>query len=109
MEQDRRAFLAASGSTLAAFWLATNPNDIREALSHARRLAVDPGIPPAWEYLTAEQAADVQAFASRIFPSEPGSPGATEAGVVFFADRSLATWGAPQREPFTKGLDELNS
>jgi gluconate 2-dehydrogenase gamma chain len=108
MHQDRRSFLAVSGSTLAAFWFASNPDEIREALKHARRLAADPGAAPAWEYLTAEQAADVEAFASQIFPSEPGSPGATEAGVVYFVDRSLATWGANEREPFTRGLDELN-
>ena len=109
MNQDRRSFLALSGSALAGFWLAADPAEIRDALRHARRLAADPGTAPAWDYLTVEQAADVQAFASQIFPSEPGSPGATEAGVVFFVDRSLATWAADEREPFTKGLAELNA
>ena len=108
MDQDRRSFLAVSGSALATFWLTRNPDEIRDALRHARQMAADPPAVPAWEYLTADQAADVQAFAAQIFPSEPGSPGATEAGVVFFIDRDLAKSDASDREKFSKGLDELN-
>jgi len=105
--QDRRAFLALSGSTLATFFLTGDPDQVRAALRHAQQMVDQPG-EPAWDYLTAEQAADVEAFASQIIPSEPDSPGAREAGVVYFVDKSFATWARDQREPFTKGLDELN-
>ena len=107
MLQDRRAFLALSGSTLATFFLTGDPEQVRAALRHAQEMVEHPG-EAAWEYLTPEQAADVEAFASQIVPSEPDSPGAKEAGVVYFVDKSLATWAKDQRDPFTKGLDALN-
>ena len=57
--------------------------------------------------LTPEQAADLDAIAAQIFPTDD-TPGAREARVVNFMDRSLATWAAQQREPLIHGLDELN-
>src|SRR5207245_10811517 len=54
-----------------------------------------------------EQAADLDAIAAQIFPTDD-TPGAREARVVTFLDRSLATWAAQQREPLMHGLDELN-
>jgi gluconate 2-dehydrogenase gamma chain len=41
--------------------------------------------------LTAAEAADIEAVASQIIPSDD-SPGAREAGVVYFIDRALATF-----------------
>jgi gluconate 2-dehydrogenase gamma chain len=108
MLSDRRSFLSLSGTALAAFWLAADPDDVRAAWARAHVMATG-SLPPAWDYLTAEQAADVEAFASQIFPSEPDSPGAREAGAVYFVDQALATWAKPQQEPFTKGLEELNA
>jgi gluconate 2-dehydrogenase gamma chain len=58
--------------------------------------------------LTEEQAADVEAFTSHIVPTDE-LPGAREAGVVYFVDRSLATWAARQRESLGRGLEELNA
>src|SRR5881296_402473 len=52
-------------------------------------------------------AASTTAFAAQIFPTDD-TPGAREARVVNFMDRSLATWAAQQREPLIHGLDELN-
>lgn len=106
MLQDRRGFLSFSSSTFAALWLAGPADEVRAALAHASGAARTGA---AWEFLTPEQAADVEAITSQILPSEPGSPGAREAGVVFFVDRGLATWAQDQREPFAKGLDELNA
>ncbi|MBI4500916.1 MAG: gluconate 2-dehydrogenase subunit 3 family protein [Gemmatimonadetes bacterium] len=105
MYSDRRAFLALSGSALAAIWLAADPEEVRAALRHAQSAASRS--PNAWQYLTPEQAADVEAIASQIIPTDD-TPGAKEAGVVYFADQSLATWAAAQREPFTSGLNDLN-
>lgn len=105
---DRRAFLALSGSTFAAMFLAGDAEEIRAALAYARAAAAASPT-PKWEYLSVEQAADVIAITSQIIPSDGEGPGAREAGVVYFVDRGLATWAADQREPFTKGLDELNA
>jgi gluconate 2-dehydrogenase gamma chain len=61
-----------------------------------------------WKALTAEQAADVEAVAGQIFPTDE-TPGAREAHVGYFIDHSLATWAAQQREAFTEGLAQLNA
>jgi gluconate 2-dehydrogenase gamma chain len=108
MLSDRRSFLSLSGTTLAALLLTADPDEVRAAWRRAHLMATG-SLPPAWDYLTAEQAADVEAFASQILPSEPGSPGAREAGAVYFVDQALTTWAKAQREPFTKGLEELNA
>ena len=48
---------------------------------------------PKLSFLSAAEAADVEAVASQIVPSDD-TPGAREAGVVYFIDRSLATFFA---------------
>src|SRR3989442_89219 len=102
----RRAFLAASTTAFAAAWLAAEPAEIRAALKHAAH-AAGALEPVPWDVLTPEQAADLEAIAAQIFPTDD-TPGAREARVVNFMDRSLATWAAQQREPLIHGLDELN-
>jgi hypothetical protein len=101
----RRAFLAAAGAAGAA-WLAVDPEALHAALVHAR-LAV--ALPPPYRFdaLTAAQAADLEAIAMRIFPSD-GTPGAKEAGVIHFIDKALSTFAAPQKDDVIKGLDDLN-
>jgi gluconate 2-dehydrogenase gamma chain len=39
--------------------------------------------------LSRAEARTLRAFAAQILPSEPGSPGAEEAGAVYFVDRAL--------------------
>jgi len=104
---DRRSFLAFSGSTAGTLLLAASANDVREALRYARAAAGMEPAPP-WEFLTAEQAADVDAITTRIIPSDDG-PGAREAGTVFFIDRALATWGSSRGPEFTRGLEGVNA
>jgi len=103
----RRVFLAASGTAFASAWLAADADDLRASLAHAARAAGSDALLP-WEALAPEQAADLEAIAAQIFPSDD-TPGAREAHVVNFLDHSLATWAAPQREDLIRGLDELNA
>jgi gluconate 2-dehydrogenase gamma chain len=106
---DRRAFLAASaatGSAFAAAWLDADPVALARSYEAARRAAN--GGPPELEFLTPEQAADVDAIAAQIVPSDD-LPGAREAHAVAFIDHGLATWAQDRREVFTRGLDELNA
>ncbi|TLZ69756.1 MAG: hypothetical protein E6K06_08890, partial [Methanobacteriota archaeon] len=108
----RRTFLAVSSTALGAAWLAADPALVRAALDHAARAArspLSPGSPDPvpWDVLTPDQAADLDAIAAQIFPTDD-TPGAREARVVTFLDRSLGTWAAQQREPLLHGLDELN-
>ena len=99
----RRDFLAASCTAIASAWLAAEPSQLRASLAHAARVLAA----PAWEFLTPDQAADVDAIAAQIIPTDD-LPGAREAGAVYFVDHSLATWAQGQRDPFTHGLDGLN-
>jgi gluconate 2-dehydrogenase gamma chain len=66
-------------------------------------------VPPAkLEILTADQAAEIEAAASRIIPTDD-TPGAREAGVIYFIDRALATFATDSREDYEKGLPVLQA
>lgn len=56
-----------------------------------------------FEYLDPGTAAELEALASAIIPSDE-TPGAKEASVIFFIDRALATFDQDQRELYHKGL-----
>jgi gluconate 2-dehydrogenase gamma chain len=101
----RRAFLAAAGAA-GAMWLVADPELLHAALVHGRRTA---GLPPPYRFdaLTAAQAADLEAIAMRIFPSD-GTPGAKEAGVIHSIDKALSTFAAPQKDFVVGGLADLN-
>ena len=53
--------------------------------------------------LSTEEADDVAALASVIIPSG-STPGAREAGAVYFIDRALATFDRHKRETYRQGL-----
>jgi gluconate 2-dehydrogenase gamma chain len=101
----RRAFLAAAGAAGTA-WVLADPRQLHAALVHARTMAATP---PPYQFtsLTAAQAADFEAIAMRIFPSD-GTPGAKEAGVIHFLDRALETFAAEQKPLLLMGLQDLN-
>lgn len=101
----RRAFLAAAGAAGSA-WLLADPKLVHAALAHAGAVAATPP-PHQFAALTAAQAADLEAIAMRIFPSD-GTPGAKEAGVIHFMDQALQTFAAPQKPFLVAGLADLN-
>jgi gluconate 2-dehydrogenase gamma chain len=101
-EFDRRTFLLAGLQGGSAAWVALHWPAIMEAAEHAAHMRqVDP--PPKFAVLSTEQAAVVEAVASRIIPSD-ASPGAREAGVIFFIDRALATFSTDSRDTYQQGL-----
>jgi gluconate 2-dehydrogenase gamma chain len=104
---NRRDFLATSGSALGALFLSASADDIRAALAYARK-AVNTSPRPAWEFLSEEQAADVDAIMALIIPSDDG-PGAREAGTVYFLDRSLATFAKGDQKDFTESLGKFQA
>jgi gluconate 2-dehydrogenase gamma chain len=99
----RRDFVASVGS-LSAAWLLADPAQRIEASRHAATQVARQQ--PSLVYFTREQAAEVEAFASRIIPTDD-TPGAREAGVVYFIDKSLTTWAKPQEPAFRDGLAKL--
>jgi len=100
----RRAFLALSGTAFGSAWLAATPDALSASLRHARAAAASP---PPLETLTPDEAADLDAIAAQIIPTDD-LPGAREVGAVHFIDHSLATWAADQRAAFSAGLRDLN-
>lgn len=100
----RREFVATLGS-VGAIWLLADARDRGEAAAHAAHQVAQ--AQPALSVFTREQAAEVEAFASRIIPTDD-TPGAREAGVVYFIDRALAGFARDQQPVFMEGLAKLS-
>ena len=105
-ELSRRRFLASMAGGAGALWIAASWSDVLSAGEHAARAT---GQPPApFQVLTAEQAADVDAFCAQIIPTDD-TPGAREARVVHFIDRALITFAKKDRPRFEQGLIALSA
>jgi gluconate 2-dehydrogenase gamma chain len=101
----RRAFLA-NAAGLGAALAAADWSQVNASLAWAAQ-ASSTTPPPPFTALTAEEAREVEAMASRIMPTTD-TPGAKEAGVVWFVDKALATWGKDIGPPiFRKGFPDL--
>jgi Gluconate 2-dehydrogenase subunit 3 len=103
----RRNFLARSITGLSAVWISTHLPALVAAADHAHR-AANSATPPKFEFFTPEQAAEVDAITARIIPTDE-TPGAREAGVVYFIDRGLATFAADDQKTYREGLPELQA
>jgi gluconate 2-dehydrogenase gamma chain len=104
---NRRRFLLSGLRGAGGAWAALHWSSILAAAEHAAHMRA--ALPPArLEVLSAEQAAEIEAAASRIIPSDD-TPGAREAGVIYFIDRALATFAASQRDDYTEGLPVLQA
>ncbi len=77
------------------------------AATHARQ-AAHSASPSKFEFFSAEQAAEVDAISARIIPTTD-TPGAHEAGVIFFIDRALVTFSKDDRKIYAEGLPELQA
>jgi gluconate 2-dehydrogenase gamma chain len=102
----RRMFLRAAAAASAA-WAAADLVQVEEALAWAAQHPAHRAVEAAG-VLRKDEAAVIDAMTSRILPSVDGRPGAHEAGVVAFIDRSLATFNAGQKQLYVDGLQELN-
>jgi gluconate 2-dehydrogenase gamma chain len=98
----RRSFLIGSTSGLSSIWLDSNWPGILDARAHAQQARH----PVALAFFTAEQAADIDAMASRIIPTDD-TPGAHEARCVNFIDRALTTFLRDSQPIYTQGLKDL--
>lgn len=106
-ELSRRTFLAGVGGSIAAAWLAVETRDLLAAGAHAATAGAQQP-PPAFQVLTPEQAADIDALAAQIIPTDE-TPGAREAHVIYFIDRALATFAGDYRPKFEKGTADLRA
>jgi len=99
----RRQFLRLSANTIGGVWLAAA---LGEIASGAVLSCAPPDHSGGWHTFTDPDAAVVDAIAALIIPTDE-SPGAREAGVVQFIDRSLSTFAKDQQQLFVTGLADL--
>ena len=99
----RRDFVATVGS-IGAVWLLADAAERGEAIAHAAHEVTQ--AQPTLLVFTREQAAEIEAFASRIIPTDD-TPGAREAGVIYFIDKGYATFAKEDLPRFMEGLNKL--
>jgi len=104
-ELDRRNFLSRGLAALGATWTAAQWPAVLAAVEHAHQAAAAGG-PQKFEFFTPEEAKEAEAIASCIIPSD-STPGAREAGVVYFIDRALVTFSSDDQKTYRQGLPEL--
>jgi len=103
----RRGFLAHSGQSLTAGWLSYQLPWIAVLAGCSRD---DANRGASFLHLTPAEARTMQAFAARIIPSDDGTPGADELGVVYFIDRALGTPNFSASLPLMRsGLEHLDA
>jgi gluconate 2-dehydrogenase gamma chain len=86
--------------------LITSDERILSALRHAQD-ARNSGS-TNFEFLEPTMAAEIDAITAQIIPSG-SSPGAREAGVIFFIDRALSTFDRGKRTLYRTGIASLGS
>jgi gluconate 2-dehydrogenase gamma chain len=89
----RRVLLQGIAATFSAAAVPWDWAAVSEAAHQAHAAASSSGDGVA-AFLTPAEAADVEAVAAQIIPTDD-TPGAREAGVVHFIDRALATFLSP--------------
>jgi gluconate 2-dehydrogenase gamma chain len=105
--ESRRSFLLSSGGVLTSVWLAAHWPAIAAAAHHAEEISA--GAEPAgFAFLSAAEAADVEAVSAQIVPSG-ATPGAREAHAVYFIDRAMSTFFSGQSHDFHAGLADFQT
>ena len=101
----RRGFLRSAGAIGGATWLRIGA-PVLVGIAQAACSAKDAGA--AFALLGAAEAADFAAIAARIIPTS-NTPGASEAGVIYFFDRAFAEEKSGSLNAARDGLAELNA
>ena len=101
----RRDFLKGMGSAVGGSWLAMHWPAMAAA-GEAAGQARDTGA--EFQTLSGPDAADLEAIAAQIIPSDD-SPGAREAGVIYFIDRALGSFMADKADTIQAGLEAMNA
>jgi gluconate 2-dehydrogenase gamma chain len=99
----RRKFIANTGSALGGSWVTLSLPAILATVSTASKAA---GEQKAFRAISADEATEYEAIAACIIPSND-SPGAREAGVIYFIDTVLADIDPSIHEPLRQGLSDF--
>ena len=104
-EFSRRSFLEHSLAGAGAAWLAAAWPEVLAARQHAQHTmrALAAGAPAKLEFLSPALAAELEAITALIIPTTD-TPGAREAGVVYFIDYAHHTATAGQKKEFADSL-----
>ena len=102
--------LAGAASGLSSAWLASNWPEILVAQEHAQRAAKasKSGRAAKFGFFLPEQAAEVEAMAAQIIPTDD-TPGAREAKVIYFIDSALTTFDRDKQPVYVQGLKDLQA
>ena len=103
----RRNFLTRGGAAVSAAWLSAHWPAIVAAAEHAHQAAKS-SAPPKFQFFTPEEAVEIDAISARIIPSDE-TPGAHEAGVVYFIDRALTTFAVDDQKTYRESLPALQA
>ena len=105
--RSRRSFLISSVSGLNVAWVAANYPGIMAAQQYVRK-ATQAGQLPRLEVFNEAQAAEVDAIAAQIIPTDD-TPGAREAHCLYFIDRALSTFEKGKQPAYVQGLQDLQA
>src|ERR1700738_5241116 len=103
----RRNFLTRAGGAVSAVWLSAHWPALVAAAEHARQAAKS-AAPQKFRFFTPVEAAEIEAITARIIPTDE-TPGAREAGVVYFIDHALTTFAAEDQKTYREGLPSLQA
>jgi gluconate 2-dehydrogenase gamma chain len=107
-ELSRRRFLSQAGAGISAVWVTAHWPQLVSAAEHARQTAQSANAEYKFEFFTPAEAAEIEAMAARIIPSDD-TPGAREAGVIYFIDRGLTTFAVGDQQKYRDGFPELQN
>jgi len=104
---NRRTFLSQAAASLSVLYMTgITPDLLSQAHEHAKAAPLNLDGQP-FRFFTPQQAADYEAFAVQIFPTDD-TPGAKEANVVRLVDFALSEIEPHNKEDFAKALHALN-
>jgi gluconate 2-dehydrogenase gamma chain len=92
---------------VSAAWLATRWSGILAANAYAREVTQS-GLPTSFEFFSQTDAAEIESIVAQIIPTDD-TPGAREAGTIYFIDRALASFDRDQQGRYTQGLKDLQA
>jgi gluconate 2-dehydrogenase gamma chain len=106
-ELNRRRFLLQAGTGVSAAWIAAHWPSVLSAATHAQQ-AVKSAVQPKLEFFTPGEAIEIDAISARVIPTDE-TPGAHEAGVVYFIDRALLTFASDAQPIYRNGFPTLRA
>ena len=105
--KSRRSLLIDSVTVLNTAWVAANYPGILAAQEYVRQ-AAQTGQLPRLAFFTNAQAAEIEAMAAQIIPTDE-TPGAREARCLYFIDRALSTFARGSQPVYIQGLQDLQA